>query len=45
MEEFLGDARRKVRNMFKAIDVSRGVPNELMAWKQVSTAGSRMVTG
>ena len=37
MEEFLGDARRKVRNMFKAIDISRGVPDELMAWKQVST--------
>ena len=41
MEEFLGDARRKVRNMFKAVDISRGVPEDLMAWKQVSKTGMR----
>lgn len=38
MEEFLGDPRRKVRNMFKAVDISRGVPEDLMAWKQIFDA-------
>lgn len=36
MEEYLSDARRKVRSIFKAADISRGVPEELLAWKQVS---------
>lgn len=36
MEEFLEDTRRKVRSAFRAVDISRGIPDDLMAWKQVS---------
>ena len=36
MGEFLSDARRKVKSMFKAVDISFGVPEELMTWKRVS---------
>jgi tuftelin-interacting protein 11 len=36
MEEFLEETRRKVRSAFRAVDISHGIPDDLMAWKQVS---------
>ena len=36
VEEVLGDARRKVRSLFRSWTVNEGIPRDLMAWKDVS---------
>jgi len=39
LEEVLGDARRKVRNMLRSWKTEQGVPKDLMAWKDVFDLG------
>lgn len=35
MEELLGDAKRRVKSLFRSVEVSKGVPAELLLWKPV----------
>ena len=35
MEELLDDAKRRVKSLFRSIEVSKGVPPELLLWKSV----------
>jgi len=35
VEELLGDAKRRVKSLFRSVEVSKGVPAELLLWKPV----------
>ena len=35
MEELLGDAKRRVKSLFRSVEISKGVPPELLLWKSV----------
>ena len=35
MEDLLGDAKRCVKSLFRSVEVSKGVPPELLIWKSV----------
>ena len=39
MEEFLGDARRKLKSVLKGWDITEGVPDDLAAWREVFSVG------
>jgi len=39
MEEFLGDARRKLKSVLRGWDVAEGVPTDLGAWREVFSVG------
>ena len=39
MEEFLGDARRKLKSVLKGWDITEGVPDDLVAWREVFSVG------
>ncbi|KAH9967495.1 GC-rich sequence DNA-binding factor-like protein-domain-containing protein [Russula dissimulans] len=39
MEEFLGDARRKLKSILRGWDVAEGVPTDLAAWREVFSVG------
>ena len=39
MEEFLGDARRKLKSFLKGWDIAEGVPGDLAAWREVFSVG------
>lgn len=40
LETVVGDARRKVKSLFRAWKVEDGVPEELMLWQNVSSMTS-----
>ena len=35
VEELLGDAKRRVKSLFRSVEISKGVPPELLLWKSV----------
>ena len=39
MEEFLGDARRKLKSVLRGWDIADGVPHDLAAWREVFSVG------
>ena len=39
MEEFLGDARRKLKSVLRGWDITEGVPDDLAAWREVFSVG------
>jgi len=39
MEEFLGDARRKLKSVLRSWDITEGVPDDLAAWREVFSVG------
>jgi tuftelin-interacting protein 11 len=39
MEEFLGDARRKLKSLLRGWDITDGVPPDLAAWREVFSVG------
>jgi tuftelin-interacting protein 11 len=39
MEEFLGDARRKLKSVLRGWDITEGVPDDLPAWREVFSVG------
>ncbi|KAI0306082.1 GC-rich sequence DNA-binding factor-like protein-domain-containing protein [Multifurca ochricompacta] len=39
MEEFLGDARRKMKSLLRGWDITEGLPNDLAAWREVFSVG------
>ncbi|KAI9510519.1 TFP11-domain-containing protein [Russula earlei] len=39
MEEFLGDARRKIKYLLRGWDIAEGVPDDLAAWREVFSVG------
>jgi tuftelin-interacting protein 11 len=39
MEEFLGDARRKIKSVLRGWDITEGVPDDLVAWREVFSVG------
>ncbi|KAH9000090.1 TFP11-domain-containing protein [Lactarius akahatsu] len=39
MEEFLGDARRKLKSLLRGWDIAGGVPDDLPAWREVFSVG------
>jgi tuftelin-interacting protein 11 len=39
MEEFLGDARRKLKSVLRGWDITKGVPDDLAAWREVFSVG------
>jgi tuftelin-interacting protein 11 len=39
MEEFLGDARRKLKSLLRGWDIARGVPDDLPTWREVFNVG------
>ncbi|KAI0286095.1 GC-rich sequence DNA-binding factor-like protein-domain-containing protein [Russula aff. rugulosa BPL654] len=39
MEEFLGDARRKLKSVLRGWDITEGVPDDLPAWREVFGVG------
>jgi tuftelin-interacting protein 11 len=39
MEELLGDARRKLKSVLRGWDITEGVPDDLVAWREVFSVG------
>jgi len=39
MEEFLGDARRKLKTLLRGWDIAKGVPDDLPTWREVFSVG------
>jgi tuftelin-interacting protein 11 len=39
IEEFLGDARRKLKSLLRGWDITEGVPPDLAAWREVFNVG------
>ena len=39
MEEFLGDARRKLKSLLRGWDIAEGVPDDLPSWREVFSVG------
>jgi tuftelin-interacting protein 11 len=39
MEEFLGDARRKLKSLLRGWDIAGGVPDDLPTWREVFSVG------
>jgi tuftelin-interacting protein 11 len=37
VEELLSDAKRRVKSLFRSVEISKGIPAELLLWKTVCT--------